>query len=133
MDKLTKLGLFIPCDTHITEEETAELFFEHVIKRYRLPRQIITDRDSRWRNTFWGELCRLMGMKRALTTVHHLLADGQTEVMNQGLEIALRAYIGPSRDNWADQLDSLKLAYNTTPHSATKYMDTLLELAAPLR
>lgn len=62
-----------------------------------------------------------MGMKRALTTAYHPQADGQTEFLNQNLEIALRAYVGPSRDNWSKYLDSLVLSYNTTPHSNTGF------------
>jgi hypothetical protein len=93
VDKLTKYALFIPTTNEVTEVETAELFFNHVITHYGIPRQVITDRDTRWRGEFWKEICRLMGMQRALTTAHHPQADGQTEIMNQGLEIALRAYV----------------------------------------
>ena len=121
VDKLTKYGIFIPCHTTLTETDTAKLFFKHVICEYGIPRQIISDRDVRWRGEFWKETCRLLGTTRALTTSYHPQADGQTEVMNQGLEIALRAYVGPSRDDWAEFLPALSLAYNTTPHSATGY------------
>ncbi len=99
VDKLTKYAFFIPCNTKITDEETARLFYHHVISKFGIPSQIITDRDARWKNNFWKEVCQLMGMKRALTTSHHPQADGQTEILNQGLEIALRAYIGPNRDD----------------------------------
>jgi len=121
VDKLTKYGLFIPCSTKIGEVETAQLFFKHVIAHYGIPRQVITDRDSRWRNDFWGEICRLMGMKRALTTSYHPQADGQTEILNQTLEIALRAYVGPSRTDWVEHINGLMLAYNSTPHTATQF------------
>ena len=119
VDKLTKYGMFIPCKTTINEQETAKLFFDHVVCEYGIPRQIITDRDTRWRGDFWKELCRLMGAERALTTAHHPQADGQSEVLNQGLEIALRAYVGPSRDDWAYWLPALSLSYNSTPHSSS--------------
>lgn len=65
-------------------------------------------------------------MKRSLTTSYHPQADGQTEVMNQGLEISLRAYIGPNRDDWASKLDGLALAYNSTPHTATGFSPAYL-------
>ena len=48
-----------------------------------IPKQIISDRDTRWRGDFWKEICDKMGMKRALTTAYHPQADGQTEIMNQ--------------------------------------------------
>ena len=126
VDKLTKYAIFIPTTTTVTEEETAGLFFKHIIKAFGIPRQVITDRDTRWRNDFWKEICRLMGMKRSLTTSYHPQADGQTEVMNQSLEISLRAYIGPSRDDWVDYLDGLSLAYNSTPHSSTGFSPAYL-------
>ncbi|THH19755.1 hypothetical protein EUX98_g8715 [Antrodiella citrinella] len=86
------------------EKETAELFFKHVVTQYGLPRQVITDRDTRWRNDFWKQLCTNMGM----------------------VQIALRSYINPQRDNWSSHLDALALSYNTTPHSATKFPPSYL-------
>ena len=67
-----------------------------------------------------------MGMKRSLTTSYHPQADGQTEVMNQGLEISICAYISPERDNWSDLLDVLALSYNTSPHTATGFAPAYL-------
>ncbi len=126
VDKLTKYAIFNPCSTHISEDATARLFFQHVISKFGVPAQVITDRDSRWRHIFWKEICTLMGMKRALTTAHHPQADGQTEVLNQGLEIALRAYIGPERDDRDRYLGGLALSYNSTPHTATGYAPAFL-------
>jgi hypothetical protein len=67
-----------------------------------------------------------MGMTRSLTTAYHPQADGQTEVLNQSLEISLRSYIGPSRDDWAKYLDALALSYNSTPHTATGFTPAYL-------
>lgn len=126
VDKLTKYGLFVPCHTTINEKETAQLIFKHVICEYGILRQIISDQDIRWRGDFWKETCRLLGTDRALTTAYHPQADGQTEVLNQGLEIALRAYIGPSRDNWVGHLPALALSHNTSPHSSTGFQPAFL-------
>jgi len=70
--------------------------------------------------------CDRMGMIRSLTTAYHPQADGQTEVLNQSLKISLRAYIEPSRDDWASYLDALALSYNSTPHTATGYAPAYL-------
>ncbi len=121
VDKLTKYGLFIPTKASNGEKETGGIVFKHVIRDYGLPRQLVTDRDPRWTGDFWKEICQCLGMKRALTTAHHPQGDGQTEVLNQRLEIALRAYIGPERDDWAKLLDTLQLAYNSSTHSSTKF------------
>ena len=91
-----KYAIFIPTTTTIGEKETAELFFHHVISKFGIPRQVISDRDTQWRGNFWKEICDQMGMARLLTTAYHPQADGQTEVLNQSLEISLRAYVGLS-------------------------------------
>ena len=67
-----------------------------------------------------------MGMIRSLTTAYYPQADGQTEVLNQSLDISLHAYIGPSRNDWVNYLDALALSYNTTPHTATRFTPTYL-------
>ena len=125
-DKLTKYGLFLAGKTTDDAIATADRFFERVVVHFGLPRQVITDRDARWRSDFWGQLCKNMGMKRALTTAHHPQSDGQTEILNQTLEIALRSYVSEYRDDWSTHLDGLMLAYNTTPHTATGYAPSYL-------
>lgn len=118
IDKLTKYGMFIPTVKNINEIETAKLFFESVYPNFGIPRQIISDRDPRWTGAFWKELVMLIGSRRALTTAHHPQADGQTENLNQTLEIALRAYINKAKDNWVDYLSSFKRSYNTGIHAS---------------
>src|ERR1700683_4145945 len=67
-----------------------------------------------------------MEMTRSLTTAYHPQADGQTELLNQSLEISLWAYVGLSRNDWAKHLDPLSLSYNSTPHTATGFTPTYL-------
>jgi hypothetical protein len=62
-----------------------------------------------------------VGIKRALTTSYHPQADGQTEIMNQTLETALRCYVSKDRNDWDDYLQPFCLSYNSTPHSSTGY------------
>ena len=126
VDKLTKYLNLIPCQTEIKEAEVAELVFKHIFANYGLPRQIISDRDPKWTGLFWESVCKQMGIKRGLTTAYHPQSDGQTEIMNQTLEVALRAYIGPERDDWADHLDGFKLAYNTNIHMGTGFTPAFL-------
>jgi len=119
--KLTKYAFFIPCTTKLSEKEAAKIFFDNIVCHVGLPIQIISNRDSRWRNDFWKEVCQYMGSRRALTTAYHPQADGQTEILNQTLEIALRAYINFDRNNWSSLLSKIAFAYNNTPHTATGY------------
>ena len=126
VDKLTKFAIFIPTVTTITEEECARLLFDNVFTRFGIPRQIITDRDSKWTSYFWEEVCQLFNIKRSLTTSYHPQADGQTEIMNQILETALRMYVNPQRNDWDKYLPGFALSYNATPHSATGLSPSIL-------
>ena len=53
-----------------------------------------------------------MGIIGSLTTAYHPHADGQTEVLNQSLQISLCAYVSPNRNDWVNYLDALALSYN---------------------
>jgi hypothetical protein len=124
--KLTKYAFFIPCNTTLTEKKAAQLFFDKIVTHVGLPKQIISDRNTRWRNNFWKEVCESMGSRRALTTAYHPQADGQTEILNQTIEVAICAFINHSRSNWSSLLPYLALAYNNTPHTATKFTPSYL-------
>lgn len=43
VDKLTKYALSIPTTITMNKEETACLFFKHMITQFRIPQQVITD------------------------------------------------------------------------------------------
>jgi len=112
------------------------MFFDKIVTLVGLPKQIISDRDTQWRNNFWKEVCQATGSKRALTTSYPPQADGQTEILNQTIKVAIRAFINSSRDNWVDLLPYLSFTYNNTPHTATKFTPSFLlygfQLRAPL-
>lgn len=126
VDKLTKFSIFIPTRTTIDEEESAKLLFDNVFTKFGLPRQIISDRDTKFTGLFWEETCKLFKIKRALSTAYHPQADGQSEIMNQILETALRTYISPQKDNWDEFLPGFALSYNGITHSATGFTPSML-------
>ena len=81
VDKLTKYAIFIPITISVTEVETAKLFFHHIISKFGIPQQVITDRDARWRGEFWKEICKRMGMTRSLTMAYHPQDQAQEALM----------------------------------------------------
>ena len=55
-----------------------------------------------------------------MSSAAHPQMDGQTEVLNQHLEVMLPAYVNSSRDDWDQFLDMLMFAYNNSMHTAIK-------------
>jgi len=121
VDKLTKYVLYIPTTNELKQEGFADLFLEHVVRRFGLPLEMIADRDPRWAKSFWQSVASSLGLKLMLSTSHHPQHDGQTERANQTLEIALRAFVAGERKHWSKWLSLLAHAYNSTPQSSTGY------------
>ncbi len=108
------------------EKKAAQLFFDKIVTHIGLPKQIISDRDTRWRNSFWKEVCESTGSWRTLTTAYHPQADGQMEILNQTIKVTIRAFINQNRNNWSALLPYLAFAYNNTLHTATKFAPSYL-------
>ena len=54
-----------------------------------------------------------------MSTAYHLQTDGQTERINQKIEVFLRHYINYRQDNWTKQLAIAEFQYNDKEHTAT--------------
>lgn len=126
VDKLTKYGLFLPVHTTDNTKETALIIFKKVVIHFGLPIQIVSDRDRSWTGVFWTEVCSKLGIQCLLSTAYHPQTDGQTEILNQLLEISLRAYVNEELNDWASKLSSFTLSYNTSVHSSTNYSPSYL-------
>jgi hypothetical protein len=108
VDKLTKYAHFIVTTAEATAFEIASLLFKRIVKHFGLPTRLIGDRDPRWTSAVWKGLAQLFRMQLVLSTSRHPQMDGQTEVMNQHLEMMLRAYITSSQEDWPQWLDVLQ-------------------------
>ncbi len=48
VDRFSRMCVFIPCTTQVTALDAANLFFEHWICKFGVPKKIISDRDVRF-------------------------------------------------------------------------------------
>ncbi|RVW24456.1 Transposon Tf2-11 polyprotein [Vitis vinifera] len=119
VDRFSKYVVFIPAPDACPVEEAAKLFFNNVVKHFRLPRNIVTDRDARFTSRFWVELFKLLGSELKFSTTNHSQTDGQTKRINALLEEYLRHYVTAIQKNWVDLLDIAQLYYNLQKSSAT--------------
>ena len=120
VDRLTKMGLFIPTYRDIDAEDVAMIFLQHVFSKHGTPSDIISDRGKHFISRFWRSLCQLLGIKANLSTAYHPQTDGQTERLNQILEQYIRIYVNYQQDDWSHLLPLAEFAYNNTSHSATQ-------------
>lgn len=114
VDRLTKFAHFIPIKHPYTAVSIAKVFLEHIVKMHGLPKSIVTIFVS----NFWKELFKLYKVDLNLTTAYHPQSDGQTERVNQCLEMFLRCSVQDSPKNWKSWLSLAQLWYNSTFHSS---------------
>jgi hypothetical protein len=119
VDRLTKMGLFIPCHSTADTLNLADMFLQNVFAKHGTSDDIVSDRGKHFVSWFWSSLCNLLHIKSNLSTTYHLETDGQTEHVNQILEQYLRLYVNYQQDDWSSLLPLVEFAYNNTPHSAT--------------
>ena len=88
VERLTKYTRFIPCKLgkdELPATKVAQLFFEHIVRAFGVPQEIVSDRDRHFTSTFWQHLWKLLGMKTLMSTAFHPQTDGQTERMHRTL------------------------------------------------
>ncbi|GLB38887.1 putative retrotransposable element tf2 155 kda protein type 1-like [Lyophyllum shimeji] len=115
---LTKGVIFIPCTKEIDALGSADLLLQHVYRRFGLPDTIISDRGPQFAARVFRELGRLLGIKLAMSTAYHPQTDGQTERVNQELEVYLRIFCSNNPENWKDLLPLAEFTHNNRSHSA---------------
>jgi transposase InsO family protein len=76
-----------------TAQGVAKVFLDNVVKLHGMPRTIESDRDKLFTSQFWKQLISLMGVKQQLSTAYRPQTDGQSERVNQCLEMYLRCVI----------------------------------------
>jgi hypothetical protein len=67
----------------------AQVFLDQVVKLLGLPKSIESDKDKVFTSSFWTQLFKLLGTQLNLSTTYHPQTDGQSERVNQCVEMYL--------------------------------------------
>jgi len=62
--------------TLIFSSKVAKIYQDNIWKIHSIPKKIISNRGPQFISTFMGELCKVLGIKRAMSTAYHLQTDG---------------------------------------------------------
>jgi len=115
IDRFTKMAHFLPLKKDKkTTGDLAVTFVKEVWKYHGLPTDIVSDRDFRFTSELWKEFLSLSGIRPRMSTAFHPQTDGQTERLNQTIEIYLQAFVNKEQDNWVLLLPMAEFAYNNS-------------------
>ena len=83
IDRFTKMAHFIPLSPGSkTAEGLARIFAREIWRLHGLPRDIVSDRDSRFSSDTWKVFIAALGIRPRMSTAFHPQTDGQTERVN---------------------------------------------------
>ena len=112
-DRFTKMVHFIPLREK-TAADLAVAFAKEVWMHHGLPIDIVSDRDFRFTLDVWKEFLKLSGIRSRMSTALHPQTDGQTERLNQRIEVYLWAFVSKEQNDWVRLLPMAEFAYNNS-------------------
>jgi hypothetical protein len=118
--KSSKRTLLIPGHTEYTAEDWAEKLAAHLLLGdWACPQVIISDRDAKFTSRFWNALWKSFRTRLMMTTAHHPQSDGQSEVKNKVVELAIRYHTYERPDEaWVNLIPSLQWDLNNAHSTA---------------
>jgi len=124
VDRFTTMAHFIGLHENTTAKDVADTFLWDVWKLQRLRTVIISDMDAKFSGEFGESLCKMLGVKRCMSTTYHLQTDGQTQSTKQVLKGSLQAFVNYNQNEWYQLLPLAEHAYNnlsTNPHKMSSF------------
>jgi hypothetical protein len=76
VDKLTKDDHFVPVKKTLVEANIAEIYMREIARLHGIPKEIVSDRDTKFTSNFWRGLFKIFGTNINFSTTYHPQLDG---------------------------------------------------------
>ncbi|KAL0387546.1 UNVERIFIED_CONTAM: hypothetical protein Sradi_2636400 [Sesamum radiatum] len=122
-DYLSKWAKAVPLK-EVKKENVANFICTHIIYRYGVPRNIITNNGKPFCNSLIDKLCQKFGFKQRNSSMYYAVANGLAEAFNKTLCNLLKKLVAKSKRDWHERIGETLWAYMTTirtPTQATPY------------
>jgi hypothetical protein len=117
-DKFTHWVVEVPLK-NIDSDTVARAIVEKWICNFGVFEKFLTDRGPQFTSDVTKHICRLLGINKIFTSAYHPQGNGGSEAINKPFATAISMYCSTKQKDWDEQLPFIRLAYNTSVHSAT--------------
>ena len=119
VDQFTKWIEAFPIKSK-SKEEIAEIFIKNIICRFGLPEEIVSDGGGEFNNNLMIEVCRILEVKKRITTPYNPKANGAVERINRIILDYIAKYGDYAQKHWNKQIPFMVFAHNTAIHEMTE-------------
>jgi hypothetical protein len=112
VEKLSKFAHFIPVKSNCKEIDIANIIMKEMFRLHGMPREIISNRDTKFTSRFWKSFMVGIETKLLFSTTYHPQTNGKIERVNQILEYMLRMHVMNQPKKWEDYLPLVEFSYN---------------------
>jgi hypothetical protein len=120
VDYFTKWAEAMPTFNN-TADTAARFFFNHVISRFGVPLQLVSDHGKHFENEIFVELSSRLGFSHEFASPYYPQSNGQVEVVNKVLKTMLQCTVNKHKTNWHHMLFSTLWAYRMVVKTATGF------------
>jgi hypothetical protein len=97
--------------TH-TSTNIAEIYIKEISRLHRIPKEIISDRDTKFTSNVWRGLFKGFGKNVNFSTTYHPHSNWKIERVDQVIEDMIRMHMMDKPYKWEDYLDLVEFPCN---------------------
>lgn len=103
----------------IREQEVERFLWKHVICRFGIPKEIVTDNGPQFITQSLKDFCRGFKIKLTYSTPRYPQANGLAEATNKTILDTLRRRLEEAKGLWPELLLEVLWSFRTTPRMST--------------
>ncbi|CAF5087502.1 unnamed protein product, partial [Rotaria sp. Silwood1] len=102
-------------------QTTAQALFKEYICRYGVPKSILSDQGTHFKNQLMEAMTKLIGYNHIFSSVYHPQTNGMVELFNATFVPQIAKLQNRENNNWDEFLLPVVFVYNTGIHATTGY------------
>jgi transposase InsO family protein len=107
---------------NITVPTIQKFFWENIICRFGVPRELIADNGKQFDCNSFKEFCRTLGTHAKFSSVYHPRSNGAVERANDLIFLRIKKCLyDQKKGKWIDELPKVIWSHNTTVSKATGF------------